>query len=100
MNIITLYAVHQGDDDRSWGHPTWWFDNKTKADNIAKGRGWYGGDAPVSQHAAIKIEDDQYLILQNVEPIRLGGPDDEKLIRAKALKKLTKLEKEILGLDK
>ncbi len=99
MDIVTLYAVHQGDDDRHWGHPAWYFRTSSEAEHAAKGQGWYGGTAPTSEVRAIKLEDDQYLILRSEDRIRLGGPEDEKKIRDKALAKLTDLEKRILGIS-
>ena len=94
-----VYAVHQGDDDRSIGYPEWFFCDKKDAEMIADGRGWYGGNAPVSTHKAIKAEDGNYYLLAKEEPIQLNvGPDDLEERRQKALNKLTTGERRLLGI--
>lgn len=96
--IITVYAVHQGDDDRSFGHPAWYFTDNSRATNVAKGRGWYGGNAPVTDKKVLKIGDTAYLLDRDT-PIRLDvGPEDYDAERKNALAKLTDYEKKLLGI--
>jgi hypothetical protein len=115
IRIITIHAVHQGDDDRSFGHPAWWFYSKHEAEEVAKGRGWFGGNAPVRDYQALSLEDDRQAgringwsftpepptvyLLANLKPLRMGvGPADVAALKAAALAKLTDTEKELLGL--
>jgi hypothetical protein len=114
IRLIKVYAVHQGDDDRNSGTPAWFFYSKAQADAMAKGKGWYGGTAPVRAYDALSIYNDEQVgrlsgshndepatvyLLQHPHPLKMDqGPVDEKLMREAALAKLTPTEKELLGL--
>lgn len=97
--LVTLYTVYQGDDDRRTGYVAWYFANEYEAKDTAKGRGWYGGNAPTGTCRAVKLDnEDKYLILDTETKVVLGGPEVvEKQIKA-ALAKLTETEKTLLGL--
>ena len=99
-DIIKIYAVHQGDDDRSSGRPQWYFVSRLDAEIVADGRGWYGGDAPISTRSAITAKDGKLYLLADEKPINLNiGPDDLKERKERALKKLTPGERKMLGLE-
>lgn len=96
--IIDVWAVYQGDDDRLSGYPTWWFDNESDAQCIAKGRGWWGGNAPVKKHPVILVGDKAYLLAHS-EPLELNvGPEEQAAEKEAALSKLSDREKRLLGL--
>lgn len=116
IKLIHVFAVHQGDTDCSVGSPTWFFYSQAEANEAAKGRGWYGGNAPVRSYDALSIYDDKqpgYLsgahvdkpatvyLLRQAEPLAMDvGPEDPRVLRENALAKLTDVEKQILGLSK
>lgn len=98
FKIITVWGVHQGDTDTNRGYPKWFFDNPINAEACAKGRGWYGGKAPIEKYTAIQFEDNAYILLKK-NPVKLNyGPEDELAKKEKALKKLTPEERKLLGL--
>lgn len=97
--VINVWAVNQGDDDRSCGRPVWFFDSAAKAEEVAAGRGWFGGNAPVGEHKAILFGNQIYL-LAKTEPIELNlGPQDQAERRKKAIEKLTPAERKLLGIS-
>jgi hypothetical protein len=98
QNIQTIFAVHQGDDDRHAGEPCWFFESKAAAIQCAERRGWYGGNAPISEHAAIIVDGNAYL-LKRREPIKLNESPEDHLAKVAAVRaKLTKEELELLGI--
>lgn len=96
--LDTVWAVHSGDTEFDDGKPEWWFLNAKEADDEARGRGFYGGHAPVSVHRAIIIGDTEVYLLGQPEPVVIGGPKDIEEQRRKVLSKLTDAEKRLLGL--
>lgn len=99
VSIIDVWAVHQGDDDRHSGYPEWFFTSPQEAYEVAAGRGWYGGDAPVSEKKAIVLDGETAYLLKDIEPLELNvGPDDLEERRKNALSKLTDIDKKVLGL--
>jgi hypothetical protein len=97
-----VWTVNQGDDDRHCGYPKWYFPTYAQAQEVAKGRGWYGGDAPIGEGWAITIElDNETYLLQHEgsaepTPIVIGlTPTEEVEIWNKALSKLT-LEEQLM----
>jgi hypothetical protein len=98
VEIKKIYAVNQGDDDRHTGHPCWFFEGRSDADNCAVGRGWYGRTAPVSEHNALIVNGEAYL-LSRVEPVKLNfTPEDEQAKKNAARAKLTDEERKLLGI--
>lgn len=98
MEIKKVYAVHQGDSERHAGKPFWFFESSADAESVAKGRGWWGGKAPTSEHTALIVGEHVYL-LARPEPVKLNEfPEDELTKKQKALAKLTKEEQKLLGL--
>lgn len=100
VDIIDVWCVHRGDDDRSSGHPAYFFTSEEAATKARKGTGWYGGDAPISKRKAIRVNDDCYL-LDEIGEIDLDGAKEvhKRKTREKALSKLTEEERELLGLE-
>lgn len=95
---VTLFAVHEGDSDRDSGTPKWYFDTKLEAQDVAEGRGWYGGNSPISQVSALKVGNQAY-ILRQTEPVTINdGPIDTADRKAQALAKLSPMDRKILGL--
>lgn len=105
-----VYAVHQGDDDRSFGKAKWFFSNREDAERVAYKRGWYGGNAPITERWAISVSDDvlgftdTYLLdsVSGLAPaaIEVGiTPDMEKDIWNKAVEKLTPTERQLFGVS-
>ena len=90
--VAEVWSVHRG------GQPKWWFRDKQLARDAAAGRGWYGGDAPVSKHTAIILNDSEVYLLKQVDPVVFGGPETEDERRKRAMDKLTESEKRLLGL--
>lgn len=107
VKTLKIWAVHSGDDDRSCGSPRWWFSNEEEAKFFAKKRGWYGGDAPVSEHLAMCVpgsvtesgRDEYYLRSAKVD---LDGVEEkiQTELKENALAKLSDEEKKVLGLVK
>jgi hypothetical protein len=95
-----VYVVYENSDERSIGTPAWYFTDLAKAEAAAKGRGWYGGDAPIRDRYVAYVGGGWAFLVVDEEPIRLDqGPDEQAAIKEAALKKLTPEEKQILGLE-
>ncbi len=98
MEIVTIYAVNQGDDDMHAGKPKWFFRSLTDAKECARGRGWYGSDAPVGNHKALIVDGAAYLLAQP-KPVELDPVlDDEQAKKNKAVAKLSDEERKLLGI--
>jgi hypothetical protein len=98
MKVQKVWAVHQGDDDARIGHPAWFFTYEVDAKNAAKGKGWYGGEAPVSQRYILTCGKKSYLLARET-PVPLDEiPESVVEKRKKILCKLTPEEREILGI--
>lgn len=99
--IVYLFAVHTGDGERTNGTPRWFFTSKLRAEEVANGRGWYGGNSPISDVPAIRVvseDSTQYFLLARVEPLAIDvSPDDELRKKQVALSKLTPEERKLLG---
>ena len=95
-----IYAVYKGAEERNPGKPTWFYTDKELAYKVAEGRGWWGGRALVEAQLGI-IKGNSCLTINglNKKIVELNiTPEDEEKIKSQALKKLSPLEKEILGL--
>ena len=98
--VRQIYSVYQGEDDRGCGgKPTWWFLEKEIAKSVAKGRGYFDGNASVGESWAVVVGDKAWLLTQ-FEPVTFGGPESDDDVRQKALAKLNAQERKVLGLDK
>jgi hypothetical protein len=106
MNVHKVWTVHRNADDHNDGPITDVCAHEALAMQVAKGGGWYGGNAPVVERWAITTDGRTYLIdqetkgepvsvAQNLDEIRMG--QEEKVKRA-ALAKLTPDERRALGL--
>lgn len=97
--IFEIWVVYTGGDDRFIGTPTLFFSSEYLACHEARGKGWYGGDAPVRQHHAVEV-DGKFYLLEDAEPIDLDGELKAKneQLKEKALAKLSEEEKRALGL--
>lgn len=99
MKVQKVWAVHQGDDDRSFGHPAWFFTFEADARNAAKGRGWYGGIAPVTERYIVTSGKKSYLLAKETPVVLNEIPESVLEKRKKILCKLTPEEREVLGLN-
>lgn len=97
MKIITLYETAYTDGYNHFGDANFFLDESiAKASTRMKYKG-YAVD-PI-KHSAVMISKDTFLLLKSPDPVYLAGSELEKLrIRENALSKLSKEEKEILGL--
>lgn len=100
--IIDVWAVYQGDDDRSIGTPTYFFSKRLEAEQFAQDKGWYGGKAPIKKRHAVSDSGKYYLIDEIVNESGVIDIDQcqekyDATIRAEALSKLTAEEKRVLG---
>lgn len=101
--IIRVYVVYIGGDDRYIGLPKLFFTNEQDALICAKGKGYYESDAVVRPRKAIRVGlgiRKYYLLDGEAEaPIELGtGLTKEEKIKIGALKKLSAEERKVLGL--
>jgi hypothetical protein len=99
VEIITVIAVHSGDNDISNGTPTFFYSSRFKAGEKAKNNGWYGVDAPISEHKGVVFPNgDVYLLANGGKPIDLDGVRSSKreALRQQALAKLTEEERAAL----
>lgn len=97
--LFPMWVVYENADERGDGTPAWFFSNEVVARQQAAGRGWYGGDAPVREHHGLQTSDGRVYWLQQEEPIALNfTPADAKKMRQRALAKLTRDERMLLGL--
>jgi len=77
-------------------------ENKSRAETAASGRGWYGGTADIQKRKGIKVDDNVYLLdVENASEIPLGIDliKETKNKKKRALAKLTKEEKGLLGVE-
>ena len=95
--IVELHAVHEGGEERSSGKPAWFYTDKSMAEDVAKGRGWYGGIAPITKVPAIKVGDVYYWLAKKDDIPVDTRPVDMKVLKEQALAKLTALERKALG---
>lgn len=76
------------------------YEYKTDADREAQGKGWYGGEGTVEERTAIPYGNKWYLT-QTPFPVKLNQKhlDPRKVLRKKALSKLTREERAALELE-
>lgn len=100
MGIVTkVWAVYQGGDDRRVGYPAEFYSSEVAAKVAAKGRGWYGGDAPVHPHPAIYADGAAYLLAcDHPIDVDLKRAQETERVKKEALAKLSPAEKAALGL--
>lgn len=98
MKILTVYGAHGDGGERGLGPLLGYFSDKKVAQQVAKGKGWYGGDGYIDQKMALDTGNGVYLIADE-NPIDLDNEfsmrKDE--LKASALSKLTPDELRALG---
>lgn len=103
-NLFQLYAVHEGGDERSSGEPKWFFTDRTNAELVSYGRGWFGGNAVVSYMWAIKDVDGRVYLMatpkghKRPESIVIDDPTEISKAKEAALAKLDPAARRFLGL--
>lgn len=96
---IKIWALYQGGDDRNIGEPVEFYSSYDKAVVAAKGRGWYGGNAPIREKSAIVADGATYWLASS-KPIDLDLCyfAEQERVKQAALAKLSSAEKAALGL--
>ena len=101
-----VYQVRATTDDRGGlGKVIGYAHIKTVAEALAKGKGWYGGDAAIKRFRCVFVKEgncsdspvDVYLLAQE-EPISPDDIKDDSVHVASGLAKLDPEEKRALGL--
>lgn len=98
MKIIKLYEVASSDGYHDRGEGRYYLsESEAKTAGELKNQGW---SATPIKHNAVQNDDGGYFLLTNTNPVYLeGSPQLEEEKKKKALSKLTKEEKKLLGLD-
>lgn len=98
--IFPVWTVHRNNDDRYTGPVTNVCSSEALAKKIAHRSGWYGGDAPICERWAVRIDGKVYL-LDSDAPVDLDGTfaKQKAEVQKKALAKLSQDEIEALGID-
>jgi hypothetical protein len=100
-SFIKVHAVHGHDSmDGGWSdHVLSYHLLAHDAKAAAKGKGWYGGDAYVSEQFAVKVGD-QFYLLKSTTPIDLDGEQKRRTeeLRKEALALLSPEHRIALGL--
>lgn len=95
MKIITLYEAGSTDGYRSYGDGKFYL----TLSEAEVGSSRHGGHASPLTHNKIGYIDGQYYMLERITPIAIANSIEEKeQLRQSALKKLTKAEREVLGI--
>jgi len=104
MKVITVWTTHSSNDERGSNDKLIgiFLDEKT-AKAHAKGQGWWGGEGNVSKRKAIQVDNNLvYLLDWDCEsPVELGVNlvDKTRQKKLNALNKLTKEERQLLGIE-
>ena len=96
--IIKVYTYHGDGGERGLGPILGYTTNKADAVAATRGKGWYGGDAHISEDDAIKVGDEVFF-LKSTTPVRLDGDrkvDEER--RQRLLAQLSPEDKRVLGI--
>jgi hypothetical protein len=96
--IFPIYEAYSTDDNGGRRTPIGYATKRSDAVALAKNKGAWGGDGGIDSHYAATINGQCYIVNG---PIDLDGKVSEAraAIRAKALEKLSDIEKKVLGLD-
>lgn len=108
--ITKVFRVQETTDDRGGlGAVIGYYRSPLAAKTVAKGRGWFGGDADVSECAIITLNGRFYPIEEGMDggiPVNMlekDMPKEAKRLRDDAWRKvtetLTQAEIEVLGLE-
>lgn len=100
MEILTVYGAHGDGGERGLGPLLGYFTDKKVAQQVSKGKGWYGGDGYISEKMAVNTGNGVYLI-EDPKPIDLNNEFAIKKdqLKASALSKLTPDEIRALGIN-
>ena len=100
MNLIDVWVVYEGGDDRHCGSPKYFYTSEKVAINKAHKQGWWGSDAEVKKRQAILI-DGKYFLIDIRGEIDLNQEKEKTKaeLREQAKAKLTSEEWEALGLN-
>lgn len=62
-----VWVVYMNSTNTSWGHATYFFTEENKALEMAKGKGWWGSEAPIRKLKALNLNNKIYLIDREIE---------------------------------
>lgn len=99
---FTVWVVRTGatGDNTGTPNPSLVFTTKSTAVQAAKGRGWHGGHAVVSQFRSMRGADGEcYFIGNAIDDIDRTRAAYEEQIRNSALEKLSDVERRVLGIS-
>lgn len=99
IRLITVYAYHGDGGERDCGPIIGYCSSNHDADVKSHSSGFYGGKGYVSEHTAVKINQDIYLLAQS-KPIDLDGVQAkyDADLKAETLASLTADQKRVLGI--
>lgn len=99
--IFKVWTVHRSNDalNRHNGPTTDVCSSKEYAEVVAHRSGCYGGNAPISERWAIKVNEDVYL-LESMNPVDLDNKvaKEKKELRKSVISRLSIEELEALGI--
>jgi hypothetical protein len=97
--VKTIYAVCKSSRD-GFTYPTWFFDDRDRADAYSCGKGFHGGKSEIRVLNAIEVDGKTYLLSQS-EPVKMNFTEEDKQELIKAAKaKLTDEELKLLCLTR
>ena len=98
ITLVTVYEVVGEDESGNRRPENLFYDSANEAFEKSKGRTWSNKGLPPKEHDAIKLPDGTIRLLGKVVITPYGtGADAEKAERDAARAKLTRREREILG---
>lgn len=101
MNMFKAWQVHGDGGERGTGPIIGYASTKSRADEMAKGQGWYGGTGWVQETSVVEIEGKIYALASPV-PIDLDGVQAGKdaILRKQTLANMSDDQLRVLGLKR
>ena len=101
VHFLEIYSAHGDGGERGIGPVIGYCSTKSRADAIAKGKAWYGGNGFVGRETAVKIDGAVY-VLASSKPVDLDSEKaaQDAAIKEAAIAKLSPEELRVLGLSK
>lgn len=103
--IVDVFAVFTSNSEH--GYPDGYvgiFTTRKEAEVASKGKGWWGGSGTIEERKALVLDDEDVYLLDvycnrktKINTIELETPEEKR--KKRALAKLTKEDKEILGIE-
>lgn len=98
--LLKIWKAHGDGGERSMGPVLAYCSTADKANEIAKGKGWYGGDGCVNEAFALRVDGNVWL-LERKDPIDLDSTQKTKdaELRRTTLAELSADQRRVLGLS-